>query len=285
MKMIRPETFHRDFIARGPLSLPRGVDVYLCGFPCQPFSPSGLGRGAQDERGQHCISCLEVIAATLPKVFVLENVENILSFPEVISFIIETLRSLGEYEVHYTVLGSSTHGGVPHHRERVFIVGLLTKEIRIPFRWPVPIPMKPLTALLENTAGEPSLLLSMSATKKKNLLAILELHGNATTDSIADLGASRLKVMHDVCPCLLATRTGDQAYWSLRRLRPLKLTELIKLQGFQPAWFDNADAVISDRQLGNALGNAITATILERVLRQLFISMGWPLLPSEFDGV
>ena len=290
-KFIKPSKCWSDFLLRGPLSIPSNLDLYTCGFPCQPFSPAGLLLGVQDSRGHHCLGCLAVIATSKPKAFVLENVENILQFPELVNFIVESLRGLkdavgkAEYEVHYSVMQTTVHGGLPQHRERLYIVGLATSHMRVPFRWPTPVPVKKLSDVLDDTFGSPSLLDSMSNTKKKNLIDLMERHPAAETDIVADLGASYPKIMHDVAPCFTVSRTADQAYWSLRRCRPLSLIELMRLQGFDHRWFDGVSEVLSDRQLGGALGNAMTVSVLERVFRQIFRSMCWPVKPSPYDDV
>ena len=50
------------------------VDLYLSGFPCQPFSSSGLRKGDQDPRGQIIPAILNYLRVKSPKIFILENV-------------------------------------------------------------------------------------------------------------------------------------------------------------------------------------------------------------------
>jgi len=263
----------------------------VCGFPCQAFSPAGLQRGTVDPNGQVCFAAMEAIAHCLPTAFVLENVSNIKRFPELLSFIVETLRSLRnqagdpEYEVHWEIMDSAKHGGVPQHRERLFIVGIASRKIRNPFRWPVPVRMKRLDEVLSDVQGSCSLIDSMSATKKKNLHIILSKYQAATSDIVADLGARTVKVMHDVCPCLTASRAGDSAVWTIKRCRPLSITELMRIQGFDPVWLRGYEDAMSHRQMGTALGNAMTATVLQRILRQVFLALGWQVKPDTCDDL
>ena len=53
------------------------IDLYVCGFPCQPFSVAGKGKGIRDKRGNIFWSCLEVIEKKQPKYFILENVKGL----------------------------------------------------------------------------------------------------------------------------------------------------------------------------------------------------------------
>ena len=52
------------------------IDLYVCGFPCQPFSQAGQRKGFEDKRGNVFWSCLEVIERKQPKYFILENYFN-----------------------------------------------------------------------------------------------------------------------------------------------------------------------------------------------------------------
>ncbi len=106
-------------------------DILLGGFPCQPFSIAGvskknsLGRqhGFLDKtQGTLFFDIARIIEHKKPKVFMLENVKNLVSHDKKKTFkvITETLTELG-YSVHYRVLDAKYY--VPQHRERIIIVG------------------------------------------------------------------------------------------------------------------------------------------------------------------
>ena len=46
------------------------------------------------------------------------------------------LCQLGVYDVSWGILGAHTHGNVPQHRDRVFIVGIMTCKKTSDFVWP-----------------------------------------------------------------------------------------------------------------------------------------------------
>lgn len=106
-------------------------DVLTGGFPCQPFSISGiskklsLGRkhGFQDKtQGTLFFNIANIIAEKRPKMFLLENVKHLKNHDKKNTFrVIEgTLKELN-YVVFSKVIDARNY--VPQHRERIFIVG------------------------------------------------------------------------------------------------------------------------------------------------------------------
>lgn len=99
--------------------------LLTAGFPCQPFSYAGKGRGFQDTRGTVFFSIARIIEAKRPRVVLLENVDGLLAHGNGQTFktIISALEQLG-YSIEWQVLNSKNHG-VPQRRKRVFIIGYL----------------------------------------------------------------------------------------------------------------------------------------------------------------
>ncbi len=105
-------------------------DVLAAGFPCQPFSKSGLQRGMDEARGTLFWNILRILEERRPSLVLLENVRNIAGPRHAHEWevIIRSLRELG-YQVSSTPAVFSPHllppsmGGRPQVRERVFIVG------------------------------------------------------------------------------------------------------------------------------------------------------------------
>lgn len=106
-------------------------DVLAAGFPCQPFSKSGMQQGMDETRGTLFWNILQVIAKQQPPMVILENVRNLAGprHRHEWQVIIETLAEQG-YRVSEIPSIFSPHllppelGGRPQVRERVFIVAV-----------------------------------------------------------------------------------------------------------------------------------------------------------------
>src|SRR5580704_8465077 len=117
-------------------------DILVGGFPCQPFSISGvskknsLGRahGFEDRtQGTLFFEIARVIRDKQPEAFLLENVKNLVGHDRGRTFnvILQTLEKDLDYSIEYRVLDGAAY--VPQHRERIYIVGF--REPRN-FSWP-----------------------------------------------------------------------------------------------------------------------------------------------------
>lgn len=98
------------------------VDVIIGGPPCQGFSIAGK-RVIDDARNQLYKSFVDFVCYYQPKVFLMENVPNIVSIGNgvVKECITADFEALGYTVVHKVVLASEY--GVPQNRKRAFFVG------------------------------------------------------------------------------------------------------------------------------------------------------------------
>lgn len=100
---------------------PQGVEIVIGGPPCQPFSRVGNQMGIKDARDGFPIF-IDAIKRLSPRVFLFENVANLLGRHKwYYDLILNELRKLG-YLVEYKVLNAVNYG-VPQNRERVITVG------------------------------------------------------------------------------------------------------------------------------------------------------------------
>jgi DNA (cytosine-5)-methyltransferase 1 len=106
-------------------------DVLVAGFPCQPFSKSGLQRGMEETRGTLYWSILQIVKKRKPAIVLLENVRNLAGprHEHEWRIIVKTLREQ-KYRICDTPTVFSPHllppesGGRPQFRERVFIAAV-----------------------------------------------------------------------------------------------------------------------------------------------------------------
>lgn len=106
-------------------------DILLAGFPCQSFSSAGTRNGLSDERGVLFYEIERILKDKKPKGFLLENVSNLLKHEKGKTWRIikDILSNLG-YKVNHVVLNSKDHG-LPQSRERIYIVGTLSKKVNL----------------------------------------------------------------------------------------------------------------------------------------------------------
>ena len=128
------------------------ADIVTAGFPCQPFSNSGLKLGLSDPRGQFYFKIEEIIKKFNSKSFILENVSGIRTNgggkhhsqlaikPQIIGntmhFLEQNLMKLKDYTVRWIEIDSSSLGS-PQVRKRVYIIGLhkdFSKELDLEFK-------------------------------------------------------------------------------------------------------------------------------------------------------
>lgn len=141
-----------DRLAGRPLGLLAG------GPPCQGFSHAGF-RAASDKRNDLAVAYLRMAEVLQPEVFLLENVEGLLTFAggKTLEEISSALRDLG-YEVSIPVWRlAAEEFGVPQMRRRVFVVATKTGRpiiaprpihAKCPGRWKTQSPVTSLPAPL-----------------------------------------------------------------------------------------------------------------------------------------
>ena len=104
---------------------PGSCDLLMAGPPCQTYSTIGERRGTADQRGTLIYTVARYIAATKPKTFIIENVKGLTVMPAFHRFL-NMVKAAG-YSVSWAVLDAANFG-VPQHRERVYIIGVLAGQ-------------------------------------------------------------------------------------------------------------------------------------------------------------
>ena len=128
------------------------VDLFVGGVCCQPWSVAGKLEGWNDERGGDLFKeFVRVICECQPKVWIFENVDNIVrhegsingeemrSWPFLLNQMNDMFKEAGlNYDLHWNILNAKDYG-VPQHRKRLFCIGFLKKT---DFLFPAPIKLE-----------------------------------------------------------------------------------------------------------------------------------------------
>lgn len=101
-----------------------GIDILTAGFPCQPFSQAGHGRGFGDDRGKLFFDLIRLLKELQPKAYLLENVKTLVTHDDGKSFEIvkDAIISAG-YSFIPFILKAHEYTEIPQGRERIYIVG------------------------------------------------------------------------------------------------------------------------------------------------------------------
>ena len=95
--------------------------------------------GFADTRGTLFYEFARVVKESQPKVFIYENVKGLTNHDKGNTFetILATFNELG-YKYYHKVLNAKDYG-MAQHRERIFVVGFLDKNINFDFPEPIPL--------------------------------------------------------------------------------------------------------------------------------------------------
>ena len=115
----------RKFIDEGYAESYSGlVDIVTAGFPCQPFSVAGKGKGKDDSRNMWPAT-IGVLRIVRPRFALLENVPGLLAHGYM-GRIFGDLAEAG-YDARWCVLGADDCGA-PHRRKRLWILAHTSKS-------------------------------------------------------------------------------------------------------------------------------------------------------------
>lgn len=283
MANFPPKVWYDDLMARDN-STAKKADLYLAGFPCQPFSLAGLQQGFSDKKGRGTVffKVREYIEVAQPRAFVLENVVGLVRIQKgkYLKDILESLEELGTYTIHHQILDTKEHG-VPQNRKRIYFVGLRKNADRGTFSYPEPVQMPSIDKFLDRKRGKVDATMlppTSSGTAHANVIKVIkELqeqgHDPFTENWIADIDSSgyRMSYRKDVSPCLTCSRAGG--HWITSRGRRMNKTEMMRLQAMTtPA--EGFKVVVSEPQLGRQIGNAMSVNVLERLFARLLPAVG-----------
>ena len=255
-----------DITCRDHANTPQ-CDLYVAGFPCQPFSLPGSRKGLHDTRGTVFESCLDYIRTQRPKFFVLENVKNLLYIENgsVFKHILSEIKSVPDYAVSYAVLNTKDYG-IPQSRNRLYIVGMRGTDR--PFVFPSPILCQPPESFVDWNDKTPSTGPRAKACEaigkilqERNLPGVFfdQLHMQySKKDPICKQG-------YPYVPCI----TCNSYTWCSPMKRRASHKELLRLQGFP----EDFVITVSDTNIRRQIGNAMSVNVLEALFTELLLQI------------
>lgn len=243
-------------------------DVLVAGFPCQPYSIAGLRKGLKDERGTVFMEIIRILEDKKPKAILLENVKGILAHDKgaTLEYMVSLIEKIG-YHVKFQTLNSMTHGNVPQNRERVFIVGFLSKSAAGRFKFPDAVPLtKSIADAVETSVVDPKYYYDERFdcyTEIKNSVK--------STNTLYQWRRQYVREnKSNVCPTLTANMGSGghnvpliKVKGGIRKLTP---RECANFQGF-PKTFKLPN--ISDSKLYHQFGNSVTVPVISRIAKNI----------------
>lgn len=241
------------------------LDIYVCGFPCQPFSMVGRRKGSKDERSNIFIHVINTIKKTKPKLFILENVRGIMSIEKGQYFkkIKELLNELEEkngYKVNYWILNTKDYG-IPQNRERLYIVGSFL-DLKVPEK----IECKSIESYIDYTNTE----------KEEYSPTYMKKYDQFKDATFCTPGSLYIGNKYQVNPNYSSTITTNDL-WNIKLQRKATINECLALQGF-PTTFDKNDGykpfikVVSNTQMRKQIGNSMSVNVLKAIFNEWFES-------------
>lgn len=248
--------FPEGDITERDMSLVPDLDLYVCGFPCQPFSQAGSRKGLEDKRGNVFWSCLDLIKTKQPKYFILENVRGILSHDKgkTWNIIWQALKDLEKYgySVDWKLLNTREYG-IPQNRPRVFIVGTTDQE----FIWPEKIEMDDIKNYVDwNDTTRNTL---RKTILENNCLEKVPKH--AVFVDFNFIKITRYQQSNKYSPCIMA----DSRTWCIPLHRFANVKERLLLQGFSADFIQ----VVSNTQMKKQIGNSMSVNVLKKIIEKI----------------
>ncbi len=247
----------------------KDFDLMTYGFPCQDISALGDQKGLFDEFGNLTRSGLFFEAMRIakfkkPKYMIAENVRALTCKPMKPQFekMLNMIEEMG-YNSYYQTLNSKDYG-IPHSRNRVFIVSIRKDIDDGKFKFPHKQELKIRASELYDKCeiGE-EFYLEEKHHKYFNEFRLKKKYSSLNSDVL-------------VC---MTTKQGQKSnpqnfIHDKKGYRILTDGEFFKFQGFKGEYgklLRNNN--IKTSQIGYMLGNSITVTVLEEILKEMFLEV------------
>lgn len=247
-------------------------DVLTAGFPCQPFSIAGRREGFQDERSNVFWKILSILRDKKPMFVVLENVKNMCRHDNgrTLARIVDGLEDIG-YHVTWKVLDACKVTGIPQHRERIYMIGVLDAQVFENISLDFPSVLKQdIEAYLQDPDEVPA---NFYYTNTSKIYEVLEQHVSRPFTIYQYRRVYVRENKSGECPTLTANMgTGGHNVPILldgRGIRKLTPLECFRLQGFPDTYRLPAQMSVSKRYrlCGNAVSYPVIRLIADMICR------------------
>jgi DNA (cytosine-5)-methyltransferase 1 len=273
--------------------IPKQYTLLCAGFPCQPFSYAGLGKGFEETRGTLFFDILQILERTKPPMFLLENVKGLVSHNQgkTLKVIEHSLENLG-YHIQWKILNSYDFG-LPQYRERWYCAGFLEDP---DFHFPVGDKRgSTLKQIIDKRSNsDPKLRLTQfeldriqyhfahckeservqhdnskyrpNTKKGKYGVFSFQKPDGSLRFHVGDFAKTQIQEAFYACqgtyaPTIIANRVPK--LWDLQR--HLSVLEAQRLQGFP----DDFKFPVSDGQAYKQLGNSVAVPVLQAIIEQM----------------
>ena len=257
--VVYDDVFNKDILKY------KDVDIVVGGPPCQSFSTIGNRKFLNDIRGKAMLGFVEVVKSIKPQVFLMENVQGIVSADGVLDHLIELFSKIG-YEIDWKILNAADFQ-VAQIRKRFVMIGTKGKKIELSKiqHSTKTVILKEVIEDLENNPGECAV---FSKSMAKFMQKIPE-GGNWKNLSCKDqdeamgkadrqsggLTAFYRRLSYDKQAPTLLTSPTQRATTLCHpsKDRPLSISEYKRIQCFPDNWIVEGSTSDKYRQFGNAV--------------------------------
>jgi len=274
---IRDNNYFQDIKLLDGSDFKGKVDILVGGSPCQSFSSVGFQAGLEDARGTLFYEYARLIKEIQPKVFIYENVRNLLNHDKGKTWkvIRDIFNSLG-YSYTFDVLDSKDYG-IPQTRRRLFVVGFKNDcHFEMPKGEHLKYSMKDFTieknclgSFVYNKSGD--LVLKNIPGKIENKYFLSPLLYKYVMKGGTKSFYQKPVIDLDVARTILSTmgnrhRAGIDNYVTINgKVRMLSEREAHRLMGFT----DDYRIVVSRAQAYKQAGNSIVVDVLMSIMKSI----------------
>ncbi len=259
------------------------VDLFVGGSPCQSFSSVGFQHGLEDTRGTLFYEFARLVKEIQPKVFIYENVRNLLKHDKgkTWDIINKVFLSLG-YSINYEVLNASDYG-IPQTRRRLFVVGYKNGKKKFSIPKPTGCDFKMSDFMIDNcdygffthdSSGMINIITKHGEVDSKYYLS--PLLNDYVMKSGTKTWSQKPEINKQIARTLLKTmgnrhRAGVDNYYSadgsndLGKVRMLTEREAHRLMGYT----DDYKIIVSKAQAYKQAGNSIVVDVMMAILNSI----------------